>query len=78
MQENSWNKLEIKSNITPEPRSGHSSCIHEGNFLYIFGGYTEKDAMNDMYSLSLETLKWDKLSYSNLSNNNESEIPSRN
>lgn len=78
MQENSWNKVEIKSNIAPEPRSGHSSCIHKEKFLYIFGGYTEKDAMNDMYVFNLETCKWDKVFYLNFSSNNESEIPSSN
>ena len=38
-------------------RAAHS-CDKVGNFLYIFGGWNGKKALNDLYVLDLDKLIW--------------------
>eukprot|EP00744_Colponema_vietnamica_P003773 GILI01005726.1.p1 GENE.GILI01005726.1~~GILI01005726.1.p1 ORF type:complete len:497 (+),score=112.38 GILI01005726.1:197-1687(+) len=41
----------------PGPRAAHS-CDFINNKLYIFGGWNGKKALNDLYTLDVETLIW--------------------
>ena len=71
--DNTWEIINPKSSLLPESRSGHSSVIFlQTKTLYIFGGYNDKEALNDMYSFDLmkEILK--KIEYLN----KENDIPS--
>ena len=71
--DNTWEKINPKDNFLPEPRSGHASVISiQTKTLYIFGGYTDKDALNDMYAFDLENEIWKKVEYSN----KENDVPS--
>lgn len=38
-------------------RAAHS-CDKCGNYLYIFGGWNGKQALNDLYLLDIEKLEW--------------------
>lgn len=70
--DNIWEKIEYKGITSPEPRSGHCSVIFQDRFLFIFGGYNDKEALNDMYKCDMNNLVWEKVEYLN----KENEIPS--
>lgn len=73
--DNTWEKITPKDNLLPEPRSGHASVISmQTKTLYIFGGYTDKDALNDMHAFDLENEIWKKVEYLN----KENDVPSSN
>lgn len=71
MRENNWERIDVTES-NPEPRSGHSSCILNEKYYIIFGGYGEKDALNDMHKFDINMKKWSKVHYSN----KDVEIPS--
>ena len=52
--ENTWIKIDVSGDI-PCPRTGHSACSYKEEFMYIFGGYSDQDVMNDMYRLEILT-----------------------
>ena len=70
--DNVWEEIESKGNVSPDPRSGHCSMMVLDRYLFIFGGYNDKEALNDMYKFDINNLFWEKVEYSN----KEIEIPS--
>eukprot|EP00756_Hemistasia_phaeocysticola_P031773 Hpha_TRINITY_DN16375_c1_g5::TRINITY_DN16375_c1_g5_i1::g.62932::m.62932 len=61
---NDWYKFSFKNKIwirllpnghVPLPRWGHTVCQHEG-VLYVFGGVGQRGPLNDMYSITLQSL----------------------
>jgi len=51
------NNTNLIFNIDLGCRAAHS-CDKVGNFLYIFGGWNGKKALNDLYVLDLDKLIW--------------------
>lgn len=49
---NSWIPINATGDI-PLPRSGHC-CAAYNDDMYIFGGYIDNDALNDMYKFSIK------------------------
>jgi hypothetical protein len=47
----------VRVNVDLGCRAAHS-CDKVGNFLYIFGGWNGKKALNDLYVLDLDKLIW--------------------
>ena len=70
--DNVWEKVLFQGNFQPEPRSGHASVMYQNQTLFIFGGYNDREALNDMYKFDISTHYWQKIEYSN----KENEIPS--
>ena len=50
-------KIDLKIVLDLGCRAAHS-CDKVGNFLYIFGGWNGKKALNDLYVLDLDKLIW--------------------
>lgn len=56
IEKKEWSKFRIKDNI-PAPRLSTSISRYQ-NFLYMFGGYSNIQNLNDLYQLDLNTYKW--------------------
>nr|XP_043615824.1 rab9 effector protein with kelch motifs [Erigeron canadensis] len=55
-----WTKLVTNGELLP-PRAGHTT-IALGNYLFVFGGFTDaEDLYDDLYMFDLETFKWTKV-----------------
>eukprot|EP01127_Copromyxa_protea_P018241 TRINITY_DN5695_c0_g1_i1.p1 TRINITY_DN5695_c0_g1~~TRINITY_DN5695_c0_g1_i1.p1 ORF type:complete len:2773 (-),score=509.09 TRINITY_DN5695_c0_g1_i1:66-7241(-) len=53
-----WTELVPKNvGFSPEPRAGHMMILSEKT-IYVFGGYSAKGLLNDMWSFDLETHLW--------------------
>ena len=54
---NSWYELKPESTMDewPSPRSGHACVIYKDSLLYVFGGTTGNETLNDMYEYNIET-----------------------
>ena len=50
---NYWEKIKDNS-VTPEQRSGHSSIVFKESYLFIFGGYSDNSALNDMFKFEIQ------------------------
>jgi N-acetylneuraminic acid mutarotase len=48
---------DIAINSGPSGRYGHK-CILYKHEMFLFGGYKEKERLDDTYAFNLETLKW--------------------
>ncbi len=70
--DNVWEKISVQDDVLPDPRSGHASVMFQSRNLFIFGGYNEREALNDLYKFDMEKSNWQKIEYSN----KENEIPS--
>lgn len=55
--ENVWYqvKYQQKENEIPCPRSGHTAVFFRNSLLFVFGGLTDQDALNDMHVYNLHT-----------------------
>ncbi|KAL4445134.1 hypothetical protein ABPG74_018862 [Tetrahymena malaccensis] len=71
LHENTWIKLQAEGDI-PCPRTGHCACSFKNECMYIFGGYSDEKALNDMYKYNIISKIWEKIDYQN----SISEIPS--
>ncbi|KAL0483271.1 leucine-zipper-like transcriptional regulator [Acrasis kona] len=45
----------------PTPRSGHSCVLYGTNTLFVFGGGNDFKLFNDLYSFSMDTVTWTKI-----------------
>lgn len=63
--DNFWEKITPKGNFIPDPRSGHACVIFQSIYLYIFGGYKDHEALNDLVKFNLQSLIWEKVEISN-------------
>ena len=70
--DNIWEKITWQDDVSPEPRSGHASVMFQSRSLFIFGGYNDREALNDMYKFDMERSIWQKIEYLT----KENEIPS--
>ena len=48
-----WTELQCTGSI-PSPRGGHSAVLVD-DFMYVFGGYTGKTCLDDLYALQLSS-----------------------
>lgn len=51
-----WKQLKTSGDV-PEPRSQHSTVIHN-NLMVVIGGYNSNAILNEFYVLNLDTLEW--------------------
>lgn len=52
IKENTWERLKIKSTLSPSPRAGHSAVIH-GQNMVVFGGRDENERLNDTWIFNM-------------------------
>lgn len=50
-----WSVVQIKG-VAPRARVGHSATL-VGSKLFLFGGYTGSEYLNDVFAYDLETVK---------------------
>lgn len=62
---NSWEKITPKGNFIPDARSGHACVIFQSVYLFVFGGYNDREALNDLIKFNLQSLFWEKVEISN-------------
>ncbi|XP_024143936.1 kelch repeat-containing protein [Oryzias melastigma] len=48
----------IVTGDTPSPRSGHSACVIQQRYIYVFGGWDTPVCYNDMYMLDLGLMEF--------------------
>lgn len=63
--DNVWEKISDKESFKPDPRSGHSSVVYQSQTLYVFGGYNDREALNDMLKFDLNSYVWEPVNYKN-------------
>ncbi|OMJ65004.1 hypothetical protein SteCoe_39907 [Stentor coeruleus] len=58
--ENFFSSTDIYANgISPEPRTNPSLAVDSsGKILYLFGGHSKYNFLNDLWTFNLETLMW--------------------
>ena len=61
IQENGWSTT-TTTGTSPGPRSGHTSTLIDGRWLYVFGGLhmSSESCYNDLYCLDVVTMVWEK------------------
>ena len=53
--ENTWQEiLPSPTDNFPVARSGHASCFYRDKHFFIYGGYSDKEALSDMHRYKLE------------------------
>lgn len=57
LEDNCWSKLDSNG---PVARSGHCAALI-GEILYVFGGLTNTEVLQDFHSLDLRERKWNKI-----------------
>ncbi|CUA77044.1 Kelch repeat-containing protein 2 [Saccharomyces cerevisiae S288c] [Rhizoctonia solani] len=59
-----WQQLQVaQGSPSPTKRGGHA-IVADQNKLYVFGGYTGKTVLNDMWCFDMTTRTWVELKYS--------------
>jgi len=53
-----WELLHDGNNSAPAPRSGHAGVLVESGSLYVFGGETQTNQVNDLWKFDLATSSW--------------------
>ncbi len=57
LNQNIWSQTISSSKTLPPPRAWHAMYVRQGGFV-IFGGFTMKDALNDMWVFNVTTLSF--------------------
>jgi leucine-zipper-like transcriptional regulator 1 len=61
-----WTELpSLVGSCAPSPRYFHSCCRHR-NRLFVYGGYSGRERLADMYVCDLNTKHWSKIDFSTL------------
>eukprot|EP00743_Colponemidia_sp_Colp-15_P003169 GILK01003422.1.p1 GENE.GILK01003422.1~~GILK01003422.1.p1 ORF type:complete len:516 (-),score=43.59 GILK01003422.1:325-1872(-) len=55
-----WTAIQYKGSIVPSPRYFHASVVY-GDSLYLFGGYSGHERLNDLYEFKFDSNVWSKI-----------------
>lgn len=62
--------IKPKSDIKPIPRRSHGSSMDNQDNLFIFGGFSGENFLNDLWKFNFETMEWKEVKY-------DGEVPKR-